>query len=116
MQNTNQSQTKNKNVRQEILSQRNENEIEEVENRNNPLDKERDIEEDASINDKDEESDKNNKNQGSKIKTTKNNIINSRDLLFLRKDNIAYFVDRRKTNRFRLSETFRKKQDPLSER
>jgi len=27
------------------------------------------------------------------IQTFKNNVINSRDLLFLRKDNIAYFVD-----------------------
>lgn len=29
----------------------------------------------------------------SNIQTIKNNIIDSRDLLFLRKDNVAYFVD-----------------------
>jgi len=62
------SQTKNKNIRQEILSQENENKIKEVGNRNDPPDKERDIEENASIDDENEELDKNNKNQGSKIK------------------------------------------------
>jgi len=61
-------QTKNKNVRQEILSQENEDEIEEVKNRNDLPDKERNIEEDASTDDEDEESDKNNKNQDSKKK------------------------------------------------
>jgi len=83
-------QTKNKNVRQEILSQENEDEIEEVKNRNDLPDKERNIEEDASTDDEDEESDKNNKNQDSKIKVR---YINNRDLLFLCRNNITYFVD-----------------------
>ena len=55
--------------------------------------KERNIKEDINTDDENEESNKNNKNQGSKIKIIKNNIINSRNLLFLRRDNIAYFVD-----------------------
>ena len=65
-----------------------------MEDRNNPPDKERDIEENASTNDEDEGSGNHkNSNQGLRIKITKDNIINSRDLLFLRKDNVVYFVD-----------------------
>ena len=64
------SQTKNKNVHREILPQKDEDEIEEVEDRNDPPDKERDTEENASTDDKDEVSGnhKNNNNQGLKIK------------------------------------------------
>ncbi|XP_018343024.1 PREDICTED: putative uncharacterized protein DDB_G0294196 [Trachymyrmex septentrionalis] len=87
------SQTKRRRFPQEILLQENENKIEVLENRNDPPDKGKDIEENASTDNEDDESDKNSKNQSSEIKITKDNVINSRDLLFLRRDNVAYFVD-----------------------
>jgi len=69
------NQTKNKNVHREILSQKDENEIEEVKDWNDPPDNKRDIEENANINDEDEESGNHkNNNRGLKIKITKDNI------------------------------------------
>jgi len=93
------SQTRNKNIRQETSPdklQEYADKIEEMED-GNDSDKESDIEDDKSI---DSKEDLNDENQMSQVKPTitdiqtfKSNIIDSRDLLFLRKDNIAYFVD-----------------------
>jgi len=70
-----------------------------MEDRNDPPDKESDIEDDKGIDSK-EDLNIRKKNQTSQIKPTiidiqtlKSNTVKSRDLLFLRKDNIAYFVD-----------------------
>jgi len=74
--------------------------IEEMEDRNDPSDKESDIEDNKSKDSKENLNIRNDKNQMPQMKPTitniqtfKNNVIDSRDLLFLRKDNIAYFVD-----------------------
>jgi len=74
--------------------------IEEMEDRNDPPDKKGDIEDDKSIDSKEDLNIKNDENQMSQMKPTitdiqtfKSNVIDSRDLSFLRKDNIAYFVD-----------------------
>jgi len=71
-----------------------------MEDRNDPSDKESDIEDDKSINSKEDLNIRNDENHMPQMKpaitniqTFKNNVIDSRDLLFLRKDNIAYFVD-----------------------
>jgi len=75
-------------IHQEILSQEDEDEIKEVKDKNDPPDK-GDIKENASTDDEDKGSGnhKNNNNQGLRIKIT--NIINSRDLLFLRRNNVS---------------------------
>jgi len=97
------SQTKSKNIDQEKSfkdPQKNKDKIEEIKNRNNPPDKESDTEDDKNIDDKEEKSIINdNENQISRInpsiidiQTFKNSVIETRDLLFLRK-NIAYFID-----------------------
>jgi len=74
--------------------------IEEMEDRNDSPDKKSDIEDDKSIDNKEDLNIKNNENQMSHMKPTiidiqtfKGNVIDIRDLLFLRKDNIAYFDD-----------------------
>jgi len=74
--------------------------IEEIEDRNDSPYKESEIEDDKSIDSKENLNIKNNENQMSQMKSTitdiqtfKGNIIDSRELLFLRKNNIAYFVD-----------------------
>jgi len=77
--------------------------IEEMEDKNDPPDKESDIENDKSTESKKaskEDLNINDEIQMSQMKpiitdiqTFKGNIIDSCDLLFLRKDNIAYFVD-----------------------
>ncbi|XP_018374503.1 PREDICTED: uncharacterized protein LOC108768539, partial [Trachymyrmex cornetzi] len=99
------SQTRNKNIHQGKLlqqSQENEDEIEEIENGNDPPDKKNDYEDDASSKDENQESKDSetngNKNSGVKptianSETVKSNVIDSRDLLFLCKDNVAYFVN-----------------------
>jgi len=75
-------------IHQEILSQEDEDEIKEVEDKNDLPDK-GDIKENASTDDEDKGSGnhKNNNNQSLRIKIT--NIINSRDLLFLRRNNVS---------------------------
>ena len=80
----------------EITKERNENEIILLSDKNDPPDKE-----DSNSKSEEEEEDKNNSSdEYSKHKPTvissqtiNKNIIESRDLLFLRKDNLAYFVD-----------------------
>jgi len=96
------SQIKSRNIHQENLfkdSQRNKDKIEEIEDRNDPLDKGSDTEDDKNIDDEEEKSVINNENQIPRIKPSiidfqrfKNNVIKT-DLLFLRKDNIVYFID-----------------------
>ncbi|XP_029670024.1 ring-infected erythrocyte surface antigen-like [Formica exsecta] len=95
------SQTIKQNTKQNKISNElhsNEEEIEEIEDRNDPPDKDSDSDK------KNEEEDEENIiNQNLKTKKTKpmiienrlikSNIIDSRKLLFLRKDNVAYFVD-----------------------
>jgi len=97
------SQTRNKNIHQETSLdklQKYADKIEEMEDRNDSPDKESDIEDNKSIHSKENLNIRNKKNQTSRIKPTitdiqtlKSNIVESRDLLFLRKDNIAYFVN-----------------------
>jgi len=94
---------RNKNIHQETsldILQKYADKIEEMEDRNDPPDEESDIEDDESIDSEEDLNIKNDENQMSQIKPTvtdiqtfKSNIIDSHDLLFLRRDNIAYFVD-----------------------
>lgn len=67
------SQTKNKNVYREILSQEEEDEIKEMEDKNDPPDKEKDIEENIDDEDQGSGNHKNNNNQGLRIKIAKDN-------------------------------------------
>jgi len=97
------SQTRNRNIHQETLLdklQEYADKIEEMEDRNDPPDKESDIEDNKSIDSKEDLNIRNDENHMPQMKPTitnvqtfKNNIIDSCDLLFLRKDNIACFVD-----------------------
>jgi len=101
------SQTKSRNIDQEKSfndSQRDENEIKEIKDRNDPPDKGSDTEDDEKTDDEEEKSViNNNENQSPRInpsiidiQTFKNSVIETSDLLFLRKDNVAYFVDTEK--------------------
>jgi len=80
--------------------QKHKDEIEEIEDRNDPPDKRNDIEDDENIDDEEEKSITNdNENQIPRtnlsiidIQIFKNSVIVTRNL-FLRKDNVAYFID-----------------------
>jgi len=99
----NRVQTRSQTVKDKVKlfegSQELENKIEEIEDRNDPPDKESDIESNkGSESDEAKIADSKIRNRQTKpnitdIQTLKSNIIESRDLLFLRKDNVTYFVN-----------------------
>ena len=97
--------TKNRDAQQDKLSRdfpQQENETERAKDRNDSLDGEGDAESDNEEENQEKEEFEGHKIQKLKGKTgpiivndqiIKNNILDFRDLLFLRKDNVAYFID-----------------------